>query len=185
MKPLKDIAFGFSDAENYKRRENRDLFSRIFLKTDALDEICQPNVFFLLGEKGTGKTAYAVHLSNSPYKGNKSFHRFIRETDYLKFLSLKQDNKLSLSDYASIWKVILYLLLAKEIEEDSGLIRRLSSGWRFSAIRNAIDEYYSNAFAPEIPAALQFVENSKASAELIAKHLIAEAKANASTEFAK
>ncbi|MFP9138177.1 cold shock domain-containing protein [Devosia sp. XGJD_8] len=183
MKPLKDITFGFSDAENYKRRENRELFNKIFLRTDALDEICEPNIFFLVGEKGTGKTAYAVHFSNTTYRENRSFHKFIRETDYLKFISLKNDNRLELSDYTSIWKVIVYLLMAKEIDSDSGLVRKISSGWKYSAIKSAVDEYYSSAFAPEIPSALQFVENSKISAEMLAKYLGIEAKANASNEY--
>ena len=94
MKPIADVIFGFSDAENYRRRENKELFNKIFLRTDALDKLCQKNIFFLVGDKGTGKTAYAVYLSNSPYRGNIAAHRFIRETDYQKFMSLKEANNL-------------------------------------------------------------------------------------------
>lgn len=66
MKPVRELTFGFSDAENYRRRENKDLFNQIFLRTDALEVIQDPGIFFIVGEKGTGKTAYAVYLSNSP-----------------------------------------------------------------------------------------------------------------------
>ena len=60
MKPISELAFGFADAENYRRRENKDLFNRISLRTSELDKLCERTVFFLIGEKGTGKTAYAV-----------------------------------------------------------------------------------------------------------------------------
>jgi hypothetical protein len=39
------------------------------------------------------------------------------------------------------------------------------------SILNAIDEYYSNAFSPEILYAFNFIEDSKGAAEIIAKHL--------------
>ncbi len=31
MLSVSDLELGFNDAENYKRKENKDLFSRIFL----------------------------------------------------------------------------------------------------------------------------------------------------------
>ena len=30
MKSIKDLEFGYADAENYKRRENRELLNKIF-----------------------------------------------------------------------------------------------------------------------------------------------------------
>lgn len=61
MLPIAQLNFGFNDAENYKRRENKDLFSQIFVMTEDLDRVCEKSTFFLMGEKGTGKTAYAVY----------------------------------------------------------------------------------------------------------------------------
>ncbi|HVC61218.1 MAG TPA: hypothetical protein VND19_12755 [Acetobacteraceae bacterium] len=171
MKAISDMRFGFSDAENYRRRENKDIFNKIFLRTEALDRLCERSAFFLVGEKGTGKTAYAVYLSNSPYKGNRSTHKFIRETDYHKFVALRRDNRLGLSDYSDIWKVIIYLLLSDFIFQNAGTRDFLWKYGKFKSLRDAIDEYYQNAFDPEIPAALQFVENSSRAAEVVAKHI--------------
>ena len=78
MKPIFEIIFGFSDAENYRRRENKELFNKFFVRTTDLDILCERNVFFLVGDKGTGKTAYAVYLANTEYKNNVASHRFIR-----------------------------------------------------------------------------------------------------------
>ncbi len=175
FQPVSNLTFGFSDAENYRRRENKDLFNRIFLRTDALEKIQKQNSYFLVGEKGTGKTAYAVYLSNSPTENLHSVHKFIRETDYLKFISLKNKFNLSLSEYTDIWKVIVLLIVSKEIYEKLGIIQQLLQYPKFKAIIEAIDEYYSKAFSPEILTALQFVENSSIAADLVAKLDPAEA----------
>ncbi|MDH5561830.1 MAG: funZ protein, partial [Deltaproteobacteria bacterium] len=65
MLKISELPLGFTDAENYKRRENKDLFNHVFIKTDALEKICNPGTSFLIGEKGTGKTAYSVYMSNT------------------------------------------------------------------------------------------------------------------------
>lgn len=169
MKPISEITFGFSDAENYRRREQKNLFNRIFLRTDAVDQLCQPQTFFLVGEKGTGKTAYAVYLSSSPYKNIHSSHKFIRETDYHKFIKLKDAQALTLSEYTDIWKVVLYVLIADQIWQNYQSSGVLFKNPRFVALKKALDEYYKDAFSPEIPVALQIVENAEIALKLLAK----------------
>ncbi|MEP3435172.1 MAG: hypothetical protein ABJN75_00075 [Hoeflea sp.] len=168
MKSVRELTFGFSDAENYRRRENKDLFNRIFLRTDALDRIQDPGIFFVVGEKGTGKTAYAVYLSNSPTERSYSRHKFIRETDYQKFLFLKNQYSLQLSDYVDIWKVIILLLVCKEIYDSATMADKILQYGKLERINNVIDAYYSNAFSPEIKSALQVIEDTKAGASIVA-----------------
>ncbi|WP_304670219.1 fun domain protein [Neisseria polysaccharea] len=55
MKFINELSFGFPDAENYKRKENKGLFNKIFIKDDYLQKILNPSTSFLIGEKGTGK----------------------------------------------------------------------------------------------------------------------------------
>ena len=62
MKTISELNLGFSDAENYKRRENKQLFQKLFVQNEYLDDLLEPNVSFLVGEKGTGKTAYSIFL---------------------------------------------------------------------------------------------------------------------------
>ena len=62
MKYVKDLEFGFRDAENYKRKENKELFNNIFVRDISLKKLCEKNVFFLMGEKGTGKTTMFEYL---------------------------------------------------------------------------------------------------------------------------
>ena len=170
MKKIKDLTFGFSDAENYKRRENKELFNHLFIRNEYLDKIIDNSTTFLVGDKGTGKTAYAVYISNTGYQDTASSLRYIRETDYRKFIKLKNEKHLELSDYASIWKVIVYLLLSEQIHKKESINPLFVKFTKFSALHKAIQEYYSHAFSPEIIHALQFVQESKLAAELLSKY---------------
>ena len=171
MKTIKNLNFGFADAANYQKRENKMLFNNIFVKGDYLDELCQPNISFLIGEKGTGKTAYAVYLSNNNYKNISATNKFIRETDYKKFIALKREKHLTISDFVSIWKVIICLLLTENIKEkEENIISKILQYPAFKALNDSINEYYYGAFSPEIIHAMTFVENSKMAAELLSKH---------------
>ncbi|WP_369855787.1 P-loop ATPase, Sll1717 family [Candidatus Thalassolituus haligoni] len=185
MLKIEDLNLGFSDAENYKRRENKELLNHLFLRTSSLEKLCSPSTTFLVGEKGTGKTAYAVYMSNNSYGDNLSSLRYIRETEYQKFITLKNEKHLDLSDYSSIWKVIIYLLLSEQIyqhEGKDGLFKRFS---KFQALHDAIQEYYLHAFSPEIIHALQFVRESKLVAELLSKHAKAKGEQTETIAFSE
>ena len=71
MLPISQLKLGFSDAENYKRIENKDLFNQVFVRNDMLEQILEPSTSFVVGEKGTGKTAYAVYTSNTTYRDHR------------------------------------------------------------------------------------------------------------------
>jgi hypothetical protein len=171
MLKIEDLDFGFNDGENYKRSENKNFLNKIFFRTAELEQLCERNTFFLIGEKGTGKTAYAFYLSNNDYNETLSTVKYIRETDYQKFVQMKRRDDLTLSDYIDIWKVIIYLLLSKKIAdtEPVGFLDYPKS-FKFRNIKSAIDEYYTKAFSPEIANAIKFVERSKRAAEIISKY---------------
>lgn len=183
LKALHEMNFGFSDAENYKRRENKQIFQRVFVKNDFLDELLQPQVTFLVGEKGTGKTAYSTFLANTVYKGTEASLKFIRETEYSKFVELKNTHNLNLSDYTEIWRTLLLLLFCEELSKKIEV--NFWSGRQSIArnIKSAIDEFYNNAFSPEILMALKFVENSEVAARLLSKYAEVGAKASDGIEL--
>jgi hypothetical protein len=171
MIQIPKLELGFNDAENYQRRENKDLFNKIFVKNIFLDQLLELGRFFLIGEKGTGKTAYAVFLSINEYQNTIAELKYIRETDYHKFVTMKNEKQLQLSDYSCIWKVIILLLLAKSIKPQELNHHPFSKSKKIKALLSAIDDYYNNAFAPEILHVLNWIENSKVAAELITKYL--------------
>lgn len=168
MLPIPKLNLGFNDAENYQRRENKDLFARFFYRNNSLETLCEEKTSFLIGEKGTGKTAYAVYLDNNDYRNISGSLHYIRETEYQKFVALKESENLVLSDYISIWKVILYLLLAEQIvghQEKAPLLKLFSP---FRELYSAIESFYAKAFSPEILTAFQFIEGYEIAAKLIA-----------------
>jgi cold shock CspA family protein len=169
LKSIDEIKFGFSDAENYRRRENKNFFSQIFLRTDAMKKLDENHIFFLVGEKGTGKTAYAVSKSSSPSQEMVSRHIFIRETDYANFVNLKKENGLGISDYADVWKIILLLSVSQGVQESSTIIDRIGQGKNYDALKEALDLYYEKGLDPEIVTGLQFVENYEENAALLAE----------------
>ena len=117
MKPFTELDLGFGDAENYNRAENKNQFNQLFVRNRYLDNLYRYSTYFLIGEKGTGKTAYAVYLANNDQRDTIADIKFIRETDYDKFIALKNSNNLVLSDYVSVWKVIILMLISASIRE--------------------------------------------------------------------
>lgn len=166
MNLISELELGYKDAENYKRNENKDMFNKIFLHTPDLEKLCESRNYFLIGEKGTGKTAYAIYLSNTGYRDNISAIKYLRETEYIKFVALKKAKHLSLSDYTNIWKVLIYLLMAYQVKDNEGgsVIEKYM---KFRNLSNAIDAYYQNAFSPELINAMQFVEESNVTAKIL------------------
>ncbi len=166
MKRIKDLNLGFSDAQNYTMRANKQMLADVFVKNTYLEKLLMPNIYYLVGEKGTGKTAYAVYLSNNEYSNNKSVLKFIQSTDYEKFHELKKRQLIDVSGYTDIWKTILLLLLAKSVAEGDKVISRFNKT-NLSELMFAIDEYYHRAFSPEIVHALKIVDKSELAAKLI------------------
>lgn len=183
MKKIVELEYSFPDAENYRRREFKEVFNRNFVADHYVSEILKPEISFLMGEKGSGKTAYAVYLANNRFQSNICDLKFIRETEYQKFVALKKERHLDLSDYTNIWRVIILLMLSKQIaEKEEGLLPKFI---KFRDLNSAIDEYYLHAFSPEILHALQFVQESKIAAEYLSKHAKASGEQKESLSFSE
>jgi len=185
MKNFASLELGFPDAEDYKRRENKNFLNKIFIRNQYLDKLLDPAISFLIGEKGTGKTAYAIYLSNNDYNDTLSSTRYLRETEYRKFIYLKNEKHLGLSDYSSIWKVIIYLLLSQQLYQREGRTELFKRFTKLKNIQDAINEYYKNAFSPEIIQALEFVQDSNFSASLMSKYVNLSQKEGEKTTFSE
>ena len=182
MKKVCELNLGFSDAQNYMQRGYKQLFSSIFVKNQYLDALLRSNIYYLIGEKGTGKTAYAAYLNNNEYENNKSFLKYINNTDYEKFYELKRQRKIDISGYIDIWKVIILLLLSKSVTDNDKVISPFNKS-NLPALMTAIDEYYNRAFSPEIVNALKIVDKSELAANLICKVVEAGGSSGKTNEF--
>jgi hypothetical protein len=165
MFSVPELNLGSIDAINYTGRQDKEFLKRVFLRDSFLDQIIEPKKYFLIGEKGTGKTAYSVLLNNDDINNTLSSVRSLTSTDYRKFLNLKEQGHLQVSNYVDTWKVTLLLLTAHHlIEREKGGVLQFA---KFQALHDAIDQYYQSAFAPEIVNVLEFVENSQLAASIL------------------
>lgn len=168
-KMIKDLNLGFSDAQGYMQRGNKQMLSEVFVKNVYLDNLLKPSTYYLIGEKGTGKTAYAAYLSNNEHDDNISFIKYISGTDYEKFYELKKRGQIDISGYVDIWKAIILLVLAQSVRNNDRVIAGLGKS-NFNKITIAIDEYYNRAFSPEIVNAIKIVDKSEEAAKLVFKY---------------
>ena len=184
LKTIKELNLGFSDAQNYTKRGNKQMLSEVFVKNEYLSKLLSPSIYYLIGEKGTGKTAYAAYLSNSEYEGNKSILKYISGTDYEKFYELKKRKQIDISGYTDIWKTILLLLLAKSITDNDRVLSVFNKS-QLPELMQAIDEYYNSAFSPEIVNALKIVDQSDLAAKLVSKYVEVGGNVGNTMEFSE
>ena len=179
MKKYIELNLGYNDAINYQKRHNKNMFNEIFVKDNNLEKLISPDIYFLIGDKGTGKTAYATYLQNNDYKGVRASVVSIAETDYKIFHQLKKEHDLTLTDYKRIWKIII-LMYFKNIDKneiDSFAIKRTK---KFKELREVIDNYYAEGFVPETKTVLKYIQDS--SSGLSVKSVIKDTNFELSTE---
>ena len=186
MKNIKDLDFGYGDAASYRNsRRYRDFFSKIFVKDEKLEQLMRDDTYFLIGDKGTGKTAYAVFLENNLYENTKSQIVNMESTDYRVFLELRKLGFLQLSDYVRTWKIIILMIIAKSIRKQDIAMFGPNRSANFVELTKSIDEYYENAFVPEIASSFKYLFDKACTGEtglsFNALNLNSDVKASIST----
>lgn len=163
MKKIQELQQIKGDAYDYyiSGNEETDLFEKIFLVDEIIDEICRPDKYFLIGEKGSGKTAYSVYMSKSDKVDSFCTISLVENTLYQRFLNMKKQKTMELSSYKDVWVNLIYLILAENIRKQYG--DTLFSSLKYKQLSKAIDAFYSDAFKPEFINAFEFVDNATAS----------------------
>lgn len=166
MKNLSELDFGYGDAANYRNsRKYREFFSTVFVRDEKLDRLMREDTYFLIGDKGTGKTAYAVFLENYEYNNTKSKVVNLEATDYKVFMNLRKLGFLQLSDYSRVWKIILLLIMSKLINKQDISAFGPKRSAQLETLSDSIDAYYDNAFIPEITTSFKYIFDNACSDE--------------------
>lgn len=155
----------FNDAINYKTKGDKEFFSTIFLQTNQLKKCLEPPIYYLIGEKGTGKTAYAVFLANNEIDNSRCKLTTMTETQYKRFIELKKQGKLSYSDFANIWRSMLLLIVSQMIISKSKTFYHSFTG-KFSKIEKAISHWNLNALNPEVESAFEVLVSDELTAKI-------------------
>lgn len=87
--------------------------SRYFFHTDVVDRIASGSRSFVIGRKGSGKTAIAEHLTK-----NLSYSRFAKKLSFKNFpfqdlYELKNESFTNPNQYITLWKYLIYSSTAK------------------------------------------------------------------------
>lgn len=164
MKKIQELQQIKGDAYDYYTAGSKDaeLFEKIFLVDEIVDEICKPDKYFLIGEKGSGKTAYSVYMSKSQSIDCFCSISLVENTLYQRFYNMKKQKALELSSYKDIWINLIYLILAENIRREYG-DKTLFGNLKYMQLSKAIDAFYSDAFKPEFINAFEFIDNASSS----------------------
>ncbi len=158
MKKLNEIDFGYNDAANYKNnRRYKNMFSSTFVKDEKLERLMRDDTYFLIGDKGTGKTAYAVFLENNVYRNTQSLVINFESTDYKVFINLNKMGFLQLSDFTRVWKIIILLIMSESINLNEIKAFGPKRSSQFEELKQKINHYYANAFIPEITNTFKYI----------------------------
>lgn len=158
-KSLADLQEPFNDAVNYRSRQEKEFFSRIFLRTDDLQSCLKPSVYYLIGEKGSGKTAYAAYLENNDVDETRCRLSTMTETQYKRFITLKKRGQLEYSDYASIWRPMLLNMVAQAlVHKSKGFFESVTG--KFDVLEKEIERFNKDALNPEVEVAFEMVNES-------------------------
>lgn len=164
-KKINELRDPFNDAVNYRSRMEKEFFNKLFLRTDELDKLVAPSIYYLMGEKGAGKTAYATYLENNKYERNHCKTITLTDTQYKRFIALKKNGKLHYSDYGNIWRSILLSATSQVIIDKSKGVFQSITG-KFKAVEEALKKWNRSSLNPEIDSALESLKSITASGEL-------------------
>lgn len=166
FKLIKELDTVGDDAYDFyfgKDENKKSLFHKIFVADKFYDKIKERNTYFIIGEKGSGKTAYAAYFCNNE-KGTLSKLSLVDEDVFSRFIGMKISEELRTTSYKKIWKNIIYFMLFHTLysELNSSFFNRI----RYKKLIKQLDCYNNNfsnvAYVPDYVKAIEMViQNDK------------------------
>lgn len=116
MKKFEEIAIPPLEAESFFNDSSS--INSVFYKTDNYEKILKPTTYFILGDKGSGKTMLSAYFCSKYSEELVGKHFMVSVDDYNKFVQMKKNNELKFTDYTTIWKVILIIKILLSIDKN-------------------------------------------------------------------
>lgn len=138
MKAISDLRIGQIDAQWYLQNPNDPLtafFEKSFHKSTHLEALLNPNTYFYVGEKGTGKTAYIVYTKLFLQENHSSEIVIFSSDNFSRFAEVSEQLSLSRPQYPSLWSFVFTILLTQ------ASVRKFGAGddQQFSAFLTCVD----------------------------------------------
>jgi hypothetical protein len=155
------------DASVFQEKNNHVVLSRVFYDDNNASRALEQDQYFIIGEKGTGKTIIAQYLSNIRTEKNCSVLDF-SSIDFETFRKLSNEGHFKFIQADQIWQVLLMVIAAEIVVKNEADIL---SFIKFKEFHDAIREFYNDRFSPEFPVAVQLVENAEFVGKLSQKYV--------------
>lgn len=158
-----DIDIPFDEAENYFKPNNREKLNRLFYKDQNFNKLLLDTTYYLIGEKGSGKTTYCAYFCNNIINNTRSKRYAISVDDYNKIIQMKKEGKLNYTHYVTLWKAILLTKLLATIEDSELGLFNVNA---IKRIRETLEQYNFTKITMESFSPVSFMDNIKFSVSL-------------------
>lgn len=136
-----DIIMPTESADGYyMNRQKSKVENFIYIDEAWYSKLLDPNTFYILGPKGSGKTLYAAYMCAEMRNNTISRSHTIDVGDYGKLIAMKVTNHLNFTDYLTMWKVILLQKFLLGLKPDE--ISFWGRSKNFKEIQDTISDYF-------------------------------------------
>ncbi len=118
---IADLQFSFPDARQYQSPMEVDRFKHTYFRdTKQIERLKNNPVYFVIGDKGTGKTAFATYFVNGLDPDTVGYSIFLQKEDFSRFYTfIKTIPDFDPSDFGEMWKAIIVLLISYHLTKDA------------------------------------------------------------------
>lgn len=158
-----DIELPYDEAENYFQKSNKEKLKGFFYKGSVFEKLKEETTYFLIGEKGSGKTAYSAYFCNNAVANISSKRYCITVDDYNKLIQMKKDKKLDYTHFTTLWKATLLIKLLVSLE------KREVSFWgskSYENLRTILEKYNFTKITMDSFSPMSMMDNSKFTREI-------------------
>jgi hypothetical protein len=124
--PIEQLKFGFPDARQYQSPLEIERFKSIYFPdSQQIDKVKSEPVYFVIGDKGTGKTALATYFINGLDAETIGQSIFLQKEDFSRFYNfVKTIPDFDPADFGEMWRALIALLICfrqiKESRDEGG-----------------------------------------------------------------
>lgn len=169
MKKISQLRFGNLDAKRYLDNPDDILsqqFKRSFLKSQHFSQVTNPEIYFLIGDKGMGKTSYAVYASNF-HEGYSARTTVFTSSNFTAMKEVAKKVDISPAQYSTIWSFVLAINLVENLRTKL----EVSGNHKFDAVIGGIRSCLLGGEAASIASCLELIEVSEALLEFLSGEL--------------
>ncbi|QKH71262.1 hypothetical protein FOC73_08995 [Streptococcus salivarius] len=165
FKKIKELETVISDAYNVyfgNDKQTKDLFNKIFVADKFYEKIKKRDTYFIIGEKGSGKTAYAAYFCNNE-KNTISKLSMVDEDIFARFIAMRIGEELRKTSYKKIWKNIIYFMLFHELycQLNSSFLSRIKYRKLLKHLKDYNSNFSNEAYNPDYNQAIDMVIQKK------------------------